>query len=202
MPILTVGDQFPEFTLTALKGGNLHEANVAAPEDYFETVSLDKYEGKWKVVFFYPKDFTFVCPTEIAAFGKLNEDFEDRDTQVLGGSTDNEFCHFNWRATHPELKDIPFPMFLTSSMISFGPWASKTPPVPPTAPPTSSTQTALSNSCPSPRTPWAGTWTKSSGCSTPYSPKKYAPAIGKRTTPPKTSTGSQNSRKVSTNVHR
>ena len=47
----------------------------------------------------------------IAAFGKLNEDFEDRDTQVLGGSTDNEFCHFNWRATHPELKDIPFPMF-------------------------------------------------------------------------------------------
>ena len=53
MPILTVGDQFPEFTLTALKGGNLHEANVAAPEDYFETVSLDKYEGKWKVVFFF-----------------------------------------------------------------------------------------------------------------------------------------------------
>ena len=104
MPILTVGDQFPEFTLTALKGGNLHEANVAAPEDYFETVSLDKYEGKWKVVFFYPKDFTFVCPTEIAAFGKLNEDFEDRDTQVLGGSTDNEFCHFNWRA--PMFSDI------------------------------------------------------------------------------------------------
>ena len=52
MPILTVGDQFPEFALTALKGGNLHDANVAAPEDYFETVSLDKYEGKWKVVFF------------------------------------------------------------------------------------------------------------------------------------------------------
>ena len=62
-------------------------------------------------MFFYPKDFTFVCPTEIAAFGKLNEDFEDRDTQVLGGSIDNEFCHFNWRATHPELKEVPFPMF-------------------------------------------------------------------------------------------
>ena len=74
MPILTVGDQFPEFALTALKGGNLHDANVAVPEDYFETVSLDKYEGKWKVVFFYPKDFTFVCPTEIAAFGKLLRD--------------------------------------------------------------------------------------------------------------------------------
>ena len=74
-------------------------------------MSLDKYEGKWKIVFFYPKDFTFVCPTEIAAFGKLNEEFEDRDTQVLGGSTDNEYSHFNWRATHEDLLDIPFPMF-------------------------------------------------------------------------------------------
>ena len=111
MSILTVGDKFPELDLTALKGGDLHEANAQSPEDYFENVTLDKYQGKWKVVFFYPKDFTFVCPTEIAAFGKLDEDFQDRDTQILGGSTDNEFAHFNWRATHPELKTIPFPMF-------------------------------------------------------------------------------------------
>ena len=95
MPIMTVGERFPEFDLVALKGGNLKEANAASPDDYFENVSLDKYEGKWKIVFFYPKDFTFVCPTEIAAFGKLNEEFEDRDTQVLGGSTDNEYSHFN-----------------------------------------------------------------------------------------------------------
>lgn len=111
MSILTVGEQFPEFELTALKGGDLHEANAQSPDDYFETVSLGKFQGKWKVIFFYPKDFTFVCPTEIAAFGKLDEDFQDRDTQILGGSTDNEFAHFNWRATHPELKGIPFPMF-------------------------------------------------------------------------------------------
>ena len=111
MPIMTVGERFPEFDLLALKGGNLKEANAASPDDYYERVYLDKYEGKWKVIFFYPKDFTFVCPTEIAAFGKLNEEFEDRDTQVLGGSIDNEFSHFNWRATHEELLDIPFPMF-------------------------------------------------------------------------------------------
>lgn len=111
MAIMTVGEKFPEFELLALKGGNLSEANAQQPDDYFETVSLDTYPGKWKVVFFYPKDFTFVCPTEIAAFGKLDEEFQDRDTQVLGGSVDNEFSHFNWRATHPELKDVPFPMF-------------------------------------------------------------------------------------------
>ncbi|MGO1911770.1 MAG: redoxin domain-containing protein, partial [Corynebacterium sp.] len=58
MSILTVGDQFPEFNLTALKGGDLHEANAQQPDDYFEDVNLGKYQGKWKVVFFYPKDFT------------------------------------------------------------------------------------------------------------------------------------------------
>ena len=111
MAIMTVGEKFPEFELLALKGGNLAEANAQQPEDYFETVSLNTYPGKWKVVFFYPKDFTFVCPTEIAAFGKLDEEFQDRDTQILGGSVDNEFSHFNWRATNEELKDVPFPMF-------------------------------------------------------------------------------------------
>ena len=111
MAIMTVGEKFPEFELLALKGGNLSEANAQQPDDYFETVSLNTYPGKWKIVFFYPKDFTFVCPTEIAAFGKLDEEFQDRDTQVLGGSVDNEFSHFNWRATNDELKDVPFPMF-------------------------------------------------------------------------------------------
>ena len=111
MAIMTVGEKFPEFELLALKGGNLSEANAQQPDDYFETVSLDTYPGKWKIVFFYPKDFTFVCPTEIAAFGKLNEEFEDRDTIVLGGSGDNEFSHFNWRATNEELLEVPFPMF-------------------------------------------------------------------------------------------
>ena len=60
--------------------------------------------------FFWPKDFTFVCPTEIAAFGKLNREFQDRDAQVLGGSTDSEFVHLAWRQNHADLKDLPFPM--------------------------------------------------------------------------------------------
>ena len=76
----------------------------------FQDVTSDDYPGKWKVVFFWPKDFTFVCPTEIAAFGKQNRDFADRDAQVLGVSTDNEFVHLAWRKNHPDLKDLPFPM--------------------------------------------------------------------------------------------
>ena len=110
MSILTIGDQFPDFTLTALRGGDLREVNASQPEDYFETVTNQSFAGKWRVIVFYPKDFTFVCPTEIAAFGKLDEEFQDRDTQIIGGSIDNEFAHFNWRATHPELKEVPFPM--------------------------------------------------------------------------------------------
>ena len=66
--------------------------------------------GKWKVVFFWPKDFTFVCPTEIAAFGKLNKDFADRDAVVYGVSTDSEFVHLAWRQNHADLKALPFAM--------------------------------------------------------------------------------------------
>ena len=61
-------------------------------------------------MFFWPKDFTFVCPTEIAAFGKLNGEFADRDTQLLGASTDSEFVHHAWRVHHDDLRDLPFPM--------------------------------------------------------------------------------------------
>jgi peroxiredoxin (alkyl hydroperoxide reductase subunit C) len=62
------------------------------------------------VVFFWPKDFTFVCPTEIAAFGKLNREFSDRDAVVYGVSTDSEFVHLAWRQNHADLKGLPFPM--------------------------------------------------------------------------------------------
>ena len=62
------------------------------------------------MVFFWPKDFTFVCPTEIAAFGKLNGDFNDRDTVVYGVSTDSEFVHLAWRQNHADLKTLPFAM--------------------------------------------------------------------------------------------
>ena len=100
--MLTIGDTFPAFTAKAvvsLERG--HE---------FETLSDQSFTGKWKVYFFWPKDFTFVCPTEIAAFGKLEREFADRDTQVLGVSTDSEYVHLAWRQQHPDLRDLPFPM--------------------------------------------------------------------------------------------
>lgn len=99
--MLTVGDKLPDFSVVAAKPGfNMPEENG---ESAFETVTQDSFSGKWKVIFFYPKDFTFVCPTEIVEFAKLNEDFADRDAVVLGGSTDNEFVKLAWRREHPDL---------------------------------------------------------------------------------------------------
>jgi alkyl hydroperoxide reductase subunit AhpC len=100
--MLTVGDKFPAFNLTGVV--SLEKGKEFAP------VSSDANPGKWKVVFFWPKDFTFVCPTEIAAFGKRHRDFLDRDTEVFGVSHDNEYVHLAWRRTHPDLKDLPYPM--------------------------------------------------------------------------------------------
>lgn len=100
--MLTVGDHFPEYELTACVSLDAENA--------FSTIDHKSYEGKWRVVFFWPKDFTFICPTEIAEFGRLNGEFADRDTQVLGASVDNEFVHFAWRKDHPDLRELPFPM--------------------------------------------------------------------------------------------
>lgn len=108
--MLTIGDRFPDYELTALVPGDLSAVDAQSPDDYFTTVTHDTYEGKWRVVFFWPKDFTFVCPTEIAEFGRLNGEFADRDAQVLGASVDNEYVHFNWRRQHPDLRALPFPM--------------------------------------------------------------------------------------------
>jgi peroxiredoxin (alkyl hydroperoxide reductase subunit C) len=100
--MLGVREKFPEFSL---------KATVSLDKGKeFETVTSEGYPGKWKVYFFWPKDFTFVCPTEIAAFGKANREFQDRDTQVLGGSTDSEFVHLAWRRDHDDLRSLPFPM--------------------------------------------------------------------------------------------
>ena len=102
--MLGVGEKFPDFSVTATvsRDTDLKKA--------FKTITNEDYKGKWKVYFFWPKDFTFVCPTEIAAFGKMNKEFQDRDAQLLGGSTDSEFVHHAWRTHHAELKDLPFPM--------------------------------------------------------------------------------------------
>ena len=100
--MLSVGHKFPEFNLTATVSNDLNNA--------FQNVTHETHKGKWLVVFFWPKDFTFVCPTEIAEFGKLNNEFKDRDAQVLGASTDSEFVHHAWRQHKEELNALPFPM--------------------------------------------------------------------------------------------
>ena len=100
--MLGVGDKFPAFKVNATVSREKGKQ--------FAEISDASYEGKWKVYFFWPMDFTFVCPTEIAAFGKLNKEFADRDAQLLGGSTDSEFVHLAWRDNHEDLRDLPFPM--------------------------------------------------------------------------------------------
>lgn len=102
--MLGVGDKLPEFQVTGVKPGfNVHEENGA---DAFEPITQDSFHGKWKVIFFYPKDFTFVCPTEIVEFANLNAEFEDRDAVVMGGSGDNEFCKLAWRRDHNDLNGL------------------------------------------------------------------------------------------------
>ncbi|MAK64678.1 MAG: alkyl hydroperoxide reductase [Maricaulis sp.] len=102
--MLGIGDKLPEFEVTGVKPGfNAHEENG---ESAFETLTNESFPGKWKVIVFYPKDFTFVCPTEIVAFDKLAGEFEDRDAIVLTGSTDNEFCKLAWRREHPDLDKL------------------------------------------------------------------------------------------------
>jgi hypothetical protein len=92
MSLLTIGHQFPTYRLTALIGGDLSKVDAQQPGDYFTTISGDDHPGKWRVVFFWPKDFTFVCPTEIATFGKLNDEFEDREAQILGSRSTANSC--------------------------------------------------------------------------------------------------------------
>ena len=101
----TVGDVLENFSITGVK------PNKLTPDDAFETITQKSFQGKWKIIVFYPKDFTFVCPTEIVGYDKLNKDFEDRDAVLLVGSTDNEFCKLGWRNAHEDLKKTSCWMF-------------------------------------------------------------------------------------------
>jgi peroxiredoxin (alkyl hydroperoxide reductase subunit C) len=105
--MLGVGDKLPEFKVKATASLPLNDITI---DNVFIDVHDKSYAGRWLVLFFYPKDFTFVCPTEIAAFGELNQEFADRDAQILGGSTDSEFVHWAWRRHQEELKNLPFPL--------------------------------------------------------------------------------------------
>ena len=92
----TVGDKIHPFAVTGINPG----------KDDFFTITETSFAGKWKVIVYYPKDFTFVCPTEIVAYDKLLQDFADRDAVLLTGSTDNEFCKLAWQIAHEDLRKI------------------------------------------------------------------------------------------------
>jgi peroxiredoxin (alkyl hydroperoxide reductase subunit C) len=98
----TVNDTLPAFSLQSV-------VSLERGKEFAE-ITDRSHPGKWRVLFFWPMDFTFVCPTEIAEFGKKNAAFAERDAQVLGVSTDTHFVHLAWRNSHPDLKTLPFPM--------------------------------------------------------------------------------------------
>jgi peroxiredoxin (alkyl hydroperoxide reductase subunit C) len=83
---------------------------VGTGKNDFKDLSNENYKGKWVVYFFYPKDFTFICPTELVEFSKKIKEFRDRDCEVVAGSTDNEFSHQAWRQQHQDLKELNYPM--------------------------------------------------------------------------------------------
>ncbi len=100
--MLRIGQKFPDYRLTGVVSSD--------PATAFQTIETQTFAGKWRVVFFWPKDFTFVCPTEIAGFARLDKEFKARDAQVLGVSIDSEYVHLAWRQQKEELRSLPFPM--------------------------------------------------------------------------------------------
>lgn len=100
--LLTVGEKFPEFNVPAVV--SLEKGKE------FRNIGLTDLKDKWAVVFFWPKDFTFVCPTEIAEFNKELKAFRSREAEVYGVSTDTEYVHLAWRQHHDDLRHLGFPM--------------------------------------------------------------------------------------------
>lgn len=99
--MLTVGQKFPAFQMKGVVSPDLKTA--------FVDIDEKTYKG-WKIYFFWPKDFTFICPTEMVEFGKLDKEFKDRDAQVLGVSTDSEFVHHAWRTHNKDIANLPYPL--------------------------------------------------------------------------------------------
>lgn len=97
-----INDKFPDYKLPAVVSSEIKDA--------FTTLSSGDFLGQWQVYFFWPKDFTFVCPTEIRAFNELYDQFAQRDAVILGGSTDSDFVHLAWRQQNKLLEGLRFPM--------------------------------------------------------------------------------------------
>jgi alkyl hydroperoxide reductase subunit AhpC len=100
--MLTVGDKLPAFSLQAVVSRE--------PGQEFAEIANYTYAGRWLVLFFWPMDFTFVCPTEIVEFGRLAGEFARRNAQVLGASIDSQYVHLAWRQQHPGLRELSIPM--------------------------------------------------------------------------------------------
>src|ERR1700759_5809386 len=108
--MITIRHKFPQFSKTAV-------VSIEKGKE-FETITSDflvNDDNVWTVIFWWPKDFTFVCPTEIAEFNKNYGEFRDRDTRLIGASTDSEFVHLAWRNNHDDLRDLKFPMLADTS---------------------------------------------------------------------------------------
>lgn len=103
----TIGEKFPEFKKEAV-------VSLEAGKE-FKTLTNADIAGKWAVVFWWPLDFTFVCPTEIESFNKNFEEFAKRDAVLIGASIDSQFVHLAWRNSHPGLKGLKFPMLADTS---------------------------------------------------------------------------------------
>ena len=97
--MLTVGDTLPDFHLIGVYGKQ---------EESFTSLTEKSFENKWKILFFWPKDFTFICPTEIVGYGNINEELQNRNAILIGCSTDTEFVHAAWRRYNEDLSDSPF----------------------------------------------------------------------------------------------
>ena len=103
--MIGIGQKFPSFALTGVVSNDIKTA--------FKPFDNRTAAGKWQIVFFWPKDFTFVCPTEIIAFSDRYADFTSRNTEVLGVSVDSQFSHLAWVQTDRKnggLGDIAYPL--------------------------------------------------------------------------------------------
>src|SRR5262245_58858140 len=100
--LISVGEKLPEFSVPAC-------VSIEKGKE-FKTISSSDLVGKWSVLFFWPLDFTFVCPTEIAEFNRELRNFKERDTQVFGASNDSQYVHLAWRLNHDDLRSLGYPM--------------------------------------------------------------------------------------------
>jgi alkyl hydroperoxide reductase subunit AhpC len=107
--MLTIGQKFPEFNKKSV-------VSIEKDNEFLNVSSEDhKKEGNWLVMFWYPRDFTHVCPTEIREFNNLSEEFRERGAMLLGASTDTEFSHLAWLKIHEDLHDLKFPLLADTS---------------------------------------------------------------------------------------